>query len=196
MWRPRVLPAYGCLDSFVVDSGPPWGLRLAFPPCTAPRPRPHRTGATRMQGPLAMPRRPPWGAPLPRPRRFVGAVPKITVHKLAVEPVYRRRSPWPLPPPSFAPLDSCRPTTSLPPLDPKQPSPSPCTPHRRQGRRHTGLQRAQRLGPAVGARRRRDRPGILPKSTCVNPLGTPGPSFGQVRPPPAVNSGRRRGQSA
>jgi hypothetical protein len=134
--------------------------------------------------------------PLPRPRRFAGAVPKIAVHKLAVDPVYHRRSPWPLLPPSFAPLDSHSPTTSLPPLDTKQPSSSPCTPHRRQGRWHTGLQRAQRLRPAVGARQRRDRPRILPKSTRVNPQGTPGPSSGQVRPPPAVNSCRRRGQSA
>jgi hypothetical protein len=48
----------------------------------------------------------------------------------------------------------------------------------------------------VGAHRRRDRPGILLKSTRVNPLGTPGTSSGQVRPPPAMNSGRRCGQSA
>jgi hypothetical protein len=46
-WRPRALPAYGSLDSVVVDRGPPWGLRLAFPPCTTPRPRLHRTWATR-----------------------------------------------------------------------------------------------------------------------------------------------------
>jgi hypothetical protein len=110
--------------------------------------------------------------------------------------VRRRRPPWPLPPPSFTPLDSRHPTTSLPPLDPKQPSPSPCTPHRRQGRRHAGLQRVQRLRPAVGARRRRDQPGILLKSTRVNPLGTLGTSSGQVRPPSAVNSSRRCGQSA
>jgi hypothetical protein len=52
---------------------------------------------------------------------------------------------------------------------------------------HAGLQRAQPLRPVVGARRRRDRPGFPLKSTRVNPLGTPGTSSDQVRPPPALN---------
>jgi hypothetical protein len=51
------------LDNFVVDRGPPWGLRLASP--RTPRLGRGRTGPG--------PRRSPLGAPLLRPRRFTGA---------------------------------------------------------------------------------------------------------------------------
>jgi hypothetical protein len=165
-WRTRVLPAYGSLDNFVVDRGPPWGLRLAFLPYTAPRPRPHRAGPrarartrtrqpSRMQGQLAMPCRPPLGAPY-----LVRVVSQARSAKN--REVAARRRPccaatvlqWPSSPPSSPQLEFRRQATSLPPSVPPGSTSVAGTLILRRGRRNAELRRALFLRAVVEARRR------------------------------------------
>jgi hypothetical protein len=99
-----------------------------------------------------------------------------------------RRSPWQLPPPSFAPLDFRRPTFPLPPFNSRSPPRSsthcnlvavagePCS-----GGRHP-------LRTTEGGRRLLRRPGRPHRRHQVNPLAP----YGHSPAPLHLSSGRRR----
>jgi hypothetical protein len=112
---------------------------------------------------------------LPSARRFRNEVGQSR-HRRAL--LRRRRASCPA-------SDQHRPALLSPSSGPPATIKVALAPHRSQGRQHAGLQRAQRLRPAVGARWRQVRPGFLLKPTWVSALGTPGTSSGQVRPSPA-----------
>jgi hypothetical protein len=189
-WRPRV----SCVRKPRQLRG---GTRTAVwspppPPYTAPRPRSHRTCTRQpacMQGQLAMPHRPPLGAPLPRPPHFVGAQCQKSRGHSSPSTLSRECRSRLVPPSLLRPTAPLLILLRLIPVPP-----STRSSHRRpRPRRPTVLcsgHAGGRMPQATGAALPSPAKAGHPLARFVVTLAT-FPS--EVRSPPVANSGCRRG---